>query len=94
MTGRTELYMYQGNVTGLYNRDSVIGPFVVPYAGRHGNASVFLDDNARANRARVVQSHLQFRRTTAFQWPAKFQDMSPVEGLWDILRRRVRRRPH
>ena len=62
--GRTELHICQGNVTGLYHTDSVIGPIVAPYACRHGNAVIFQDDNARAHRARVVQDHLQFRRMT------------------------------
>ena len=67
---------------------------VVPYARRHTSAFIFPYDNARAHRARVVQDHLQFRRIMTLPWSAKSPDLSPVEHLWDILGRRVRRRPH
>ena len=62
VTGRTELHIYQGNVTGLYDRDKVIEPIVAPYNRRYGNAFIFQDDYARAHRARVVRVHPQFRR--------------------------------
>ena len=94
MTGRTELHICQGNITGRYYRDKVIGPIAVLYACRHGNADIFQDDNARARRANVVQDYLQFRRATTLPWPAKSLDLSPSEHFWNILGRRVQRRCH
>ena len=41
MTGRTELHICRGNVTGLYYRDNVIEPIVAPYARLDGNALIF-----------------------------------------------------
>ena len=79
MTGAAELHICQGNVTGLYYRDNVIEPIAVPYVCRHGNASIFRDDSARAHRALVGQDHLQFFRTTTLPRPAKSSDLSPVE---------------
>ena len=57
--GRRDLHICQGNVTELCYRDNVIEPTVVPYARRHWNAFIFQDDNARSDRVRVVQDHLQ-----------------------------------
>ena len=94
MAGRTELHNCRRNVTGLHYRDNVIEPIVVPYARRHGKAFIFHDDNARAHRACVVQDHIRFRGITTLPWPAKYPGYSPAEHLWDILRRRVLRRPH
>ena len=93
MIGKSE-HVCQANVTGLYHRDNVIDPTVVPYACRHGNAFIFQDDHARVIRARFVHAHLQFGRITTLPWPAESLDLSPMEHLWDILGRRVRRRPH
>ena len=92
MTGRTEVHICQGNVTGLYYRDQVIEPSVVPYAHRHGNAFISQDDNARSHRARFVQGHLQFGRITTLPWLVRPPDLSPIEHLWDVLGRRVQRR--
>ena len=71
MTGRTELHICKGNVTGFYHRHDVIEPIIVPYARRHGTEFVFQGANARAHRTRVVQDHLQFRRITTLTWQAK-----------------------
>ena len=95
MTVMRELNSCQGNVTGLYNRDNVIESIALTYPRRLGNAFIFQDDTARAHRARDHQDHLQFRTiTTLLLWSARFPDLSPNEHLWDILGRRVLRRPH
>ena len=94
MTGRTRLRLCQGTVTGLYHRDIVIEPVAVPSARRHGKVVIFLDTNARDHCTRVVQDHLHFGRITTLPWPVKSPDLSPVVYLWDILGRRVRKRPH
>ena len=94
LTGRTELHICQRPVTGLNYRDNAIEHVVVLYARRHGNALIFQDDSARAHRALLVQDHPQFRRITTLPWPARSLDLSPIERLWDILGKRVRRRPH
>ena len=94
MTVRTRLRLCQGTVTGLYHRDIVIEPVAVPSARRHGKVVIFLDTNARDHCTRVVQDHLHFGRITTLPWPVKSPDLSPVVYLWDILGRRVRKRPH
>ena len=75
VTGRSELHICRGNVSGLYYRDKVIEPIVVPCARRRGNAFVSQDDNVKAHCARAVQDHLQFRRTTTLPRPAKSPDL-------------------
>ena len=64
MNGRSELRTCQGN--GLYNRDNVIEPFVVPYTRQLGKVLIFQDDNATSDRVHVVRDHLQFCRVTTF----------------------------
>ena len=93
MTGRTALHICQGNVTGLYYIDNVTETTVVPYARRHRNVFIFQDDNARTHYTCVIQDHQQFCRFRTLPRTATCLDLSPIECLWDILRKRVRRRP-
>ena len=86
---RTDLHVFQGRVTGVYYRDNIIEPLVVPFAVAHGNRYRFRDDNARARRAHVVLNHLQNRGIQSLPWPAVSPDLSPTEHVWDILGRRV-----
>lgn len=92
MTGRTDLHVCIGRVTGLYYRDNVLAPYVIPFARRHGHGFIFQDDNARAHRARVVTEYLQQQNIRSLPWPAMSPDLSPIEHVWDILGKRVRRR--
>ena len=92
MTGRTDLHVCQGRFTGVYYRDNVLAPYVIPFARRHDRGFVFQDDNARANRARVVTNYLQRRNIRTLPWPSMSPDLSPIERVWDILGKPVRRR--
>ena len=91
MTDRTDLHVCQGRVTGMYYLDNVLAPYVIPFARRHGRGFVFQDDNAGVHRARVVTNYLQRRNIRTLPWPAMSPDLSPIEHVWDILGKRVRR---
>ena len=88
----TDLNVCQGRVTGVYYRDNVLATYIIPFARRHGRGFVFQDDNARAYRARVVTNYLQRRNIRTLPWPAMSPDLSPIEHVWDIFGKRVRRR--
>ena len=51
------LYVLDGNLTGQKYHDNVLGPRVVPHFDNHALADrpMFMDDNARSHRARIVQ---------------------------------------
>ena len=76
ITETTELYIYQGNVTGLYYYKGDVIETFVPYPRRQGSAFIFEDDDASARCPRVVQDHLQFHRIATLPWPEKFPDLS------------------
>ena len=92
MTSKTDLRVCQGRVTGVYYSDNVLAPYVIPFAQRHGPRFIFKDDNARAHLARVVTDYLQRQNIRTLSWPAMSPDLSPIEHVWDILGKHVRRR--
>ena len=54
---KLDLYVLDGNLTGQKYRDNVLAPRVVPHFDNHALADrpMFMDDNARPHRARIVQ---------------------------------------
>ena len=58
---KLDLYVLDGNLTGQKYRDNVLAPRVVPHFDNHALADrpMFMDDNARPHRARIVQQFLQ-----------------------------------
>jgi hypothetical protein len=51
------LYVLDGNLAGQKYRDNVLAPRVVPHFDNHAlvDRSMFMEDNARPHRARIVQ---------------------------------------
>jgi hypothetical protein len=45
---------------------------------------MFMDDNARPHRARIVQHFLQQEAVQTIPWPAMSPDMNPIEHVWDF----------
>ncbi|GFV18704.1 transposable element Tcb2 transposase [Trichonephila clavipes] len=58
------------------------GPFLNALPG-----AIFQQDNARPHKARVVQDFLCHLQT--LPWPARSPDLSPVEFMWDQLKRQI-----
>jgi transposase len=54
---KLDLYVLDGNLTGQKYCDNVLAPRVVPHFDNHALADrpMFMDDNARPHRARIVQ---------------------------------------
>ena len=57
--GCTDLHVFKnGTVNGQRYRDEILAPYVVPYAGAVGQEFILMDDNATAQRARIVNAYL------------------------------------
>jgi hypothetical protein len=75
------LYVLDGNLTGQKYRDNVLAPRVVSHFDNHAlvDRPMFMDDNARPHRARIVQHFLQQEVVQTIPWPAMSPDMNPIE---------------
>ena len=91
---KLDLYVLDGNLTGQKYRDNVLAPRVVPHFDNHALADrpMFMDDNARPHRARIVQHFLQQEAVQTIPWPAMSPDMNPIEHVWDFIGRRINQR--
>ncbi|GFS61096.1 transposable element Tc1 transposase [Trichonephila clavipes] len=83
---RSTLIVMRGTLTGQRYVDDILRPYVGPFLnGLPG--SIFQQDNARPHTARVAQDFLRHFKTLPLQ--ARFPDLSPVEHVWDQLKRQM-----
>ncbi|GBM81510.1 hypothetical protein AVEN_227765-1 [Araneus ventricosus] len=90
MNGRTDLYVFAGcSVTTVRYRDEILHPLVLPFIAAMGANAIFMNDNARPHRARLVQSYLESEIIPQMACPARSPDLNSTEHVWDILGRRI-----
>ena len=72
----------------------MLAPRIVPHFDNHALADrpMFMDDNARPHRTRIVQHFLQQEAVQTIPWPAMSLDMNPIEHVWDFIGRKIYQR--
>ncbi|GFW58171.1 transposable element Tcb1 transposase [Trichonephila clavipes] len=83
---RSTLIVMCGTLTGQRYVDDILRPHVGPFLNGLSGA-IFQQDNARPHTARVAQNFLRHLQT--LPWPAHSPDLSPVEHVWDQLKRQM-----
>ncbi|GFS59195.1 transposable element Tcb1 transposase [Trichonephila clavipes] len=83
---QSTLIVMRGTLTGQRYVDDILRPHVGPFLNGLPGA-FFQQDNARPHTARVAQDFLRHFQT--LPWPARSPDLSPVEHVWDQLKRQM-----
>ncbi|GFW06736.1 transposable element Tcb1 transposase [Trichonephila clavipes] len=78
-------YLTRGSVTAVQYRDEVLDPIVNLFATAVGPSLVLMGDNARPQRAAIVDDFLESEEIARIEWPAYSPDLNPFENLWDVL---------
>ncbi|GFV68971.1 transposable element Tcb2 transposase [Trichonephila clavipes] len=83
---RSTLIVMGGTLTGQRYVDDILRPHVGPFLNGLPGA-IFQQDYARPHTSRVAQDFL--RHFQILPWPARSPDLSPVEHVWDQLKRQM-----
>ena len=91
LEGRNLHVLANGTLTAVRYRDEILRPIVRPYAGAVGPGFLLVQDNARPHVARVCRQFLDDKGIDAIDWPSRSPDLNPIENLWDVMYRCIRR---
>ncbi|GFV82362.1 transposable element Tcb2 transposase [Trichonephila clavipes] len=83
---RSFLIVMLGTLTGQLYVDDILRPHVGSFLNGLLGA-IFMQDNAHPHTVRVAQDFLPHFQT--LRWPAIFPNLSPVEKVWDQLKRQI-----
>ena len=69
------------------------GPFYEEVRKERGGIIFLQQDGASPHRAKVTQAWLRMRKIPIFPHPPNSPDLSPIEAIWHLLKKRLRALP-
>lgn len=88
MLPKTDLRFIEGSMTGLKYAENILHSIVRLIAGSVGEGFIFMDDNARLHRARIVNENFESETIQRMNRPSLSADLNPIEHDWNILQQR------
>ncbi len=91
--GMGSLHIWKGTINAE-RYIQVLEQHMLPSRRRlfQGRPCIFQHDNARPHTASITTSWLRRRRIRVLKWPACSPDLSPIENIWRIIKRKMRQR--
>ena len=89
---KSPLIIIRGSLTAERYINEILNPVLLPFINEHrGRNITFQQDGATPHTAYVTRDFLADNNVSVLPWPAVSPDMNPIEHVWDMMKRSIRK---